>query len=121
MSAIAEQWYVGRECALCGKAISKFSWHDHPPALLDRDRHTVQWNEARPENLQRMLETHLPICWSCHMAETFPRFPESVVDRPWKRGAMGEYIEDEAQEPESTQATIQQRNLLDGRADCSRA
>lgn len=98
VSAMAEQWYAGRDCTLCGKPIGKLSWHDHPPAMADEKRHTVQWNEIQPEDLQKALETHLPICWSCHMAETFRRrFPERVVDRPWKRGAMGEYIgEDEA-------------------------
>ena len=37
VSAIARQWYEGRECVLCGKPISKLSWHGHPPALLDRE------------------------------------------------------------------------------------
>jgi hypothetical protein len=37
------------------------------------------------------------------MAETFRReHPERVVDRPWKRGAMGEFI-DESEETRESQ------------------
>jgi hypothetical protein len=82
VSAIAEQWYAGRACTLCGKPIAGIHWDDQPPALINEEHYTLLWNEVRPENLQQTLETHLPICWSCHMAETFRRrFPARVADR----------------------------------------
>jgi hypothetical protein len=101
--SIAQQWYRGRGCAYCGKPIEKIHWHDHRPALLSPENKTVQWSEIPAEKLPELFETHLPVCWSCHMAETFRReHSERVVDRPWKRGAMGEYVADEPEQtPES--------------------
>jgi hypothetical protein len=100
---IVQQWYRGRACAYCGSPIEKGHWHDHRHALLSPEKKTVQWSEIAAEKLPEVFETHLPVCWSCHMAETFRReHPERIVYRPWKRGAMGEYIADESkQTPES--------------------
>lgn len=79
---IINRWYQGQECVYCHKPFAEIHWHDHPPALLDIDRKTVQWNEVSTEKLQEVLGTHRPVCWSCHMAETFRReHPERVVDR----------------------------------------
>jgi len=92
---IVQQWYRGRACAYCHKPIEEIHWHDHRPALLGPDKKTVQWNDVPPDKLPEVFETHSPVCWSCHMAETFRReHPNDFVDRPWNRGAMGEYIED---------------------------
>ena len=97
--SIAQQWYRGRACAYCGQPIGRIHWHDHRPALLSPEKKTVQWSEIAAEKLPEVFETHLPVCWSCHIAETFRReHPERVVERPWKRGAMGEYIADEPEE-----------------------
>ena len=80
---IINRWYQGQECVHCHKPFGEIHWHDHPPALLNKDRKTVQWNEIRAENLQEALGTHWPVCWSCHIAETFRReHSELVVDRP---------------------------------------
>jgi hypothetical protein len=80
---IMNRWYQGQECWYCHKPFGDIHWHDHPPALLNRDNKTVQWTEIPPENLQKALGTHRPVCWSCHMAESFRReHPEKVVDRP---------------------------------------
>jgi hypothetical protein len=96
---IAQQWYRGRACAYCRKPIEKIHWHDHRPALLSPEKKTVQWSDIPAEKLPEVFETHLPVCWSCHIAETFRReHPERIVDRPWKRGAMGEYLADETEE-----------------------
>lgn len=100
---IAQQWYQGRACAYCGRPIDKIHWHDHRPALLSPEKKTVQWTDIPADRLPALFETHLPVCWSCHVAETFRReHPERVVDRPWNRGAMGEYLADE---PEQTPAS----------------
>jgi hypothetical protein len=80
---IINRWYEGQTCVYCHKAFGEIHWHDHPPALLNSEHKTVQWNEIRTENLQDALKTHQPVCWSCHMAETFRReHAELVVDRP---------------------------------------
>src|SRR5262245_18646713 len=102
--SIAQQWYRGRTCAYCRKPIEEIQWHNHRPALLGPDKKTVQWSEIPAEKLPEVFETHLPVCWSCHIAETFRReYPERVVDRPWKRGAMGEYIADEPKQASESQ------------------
>lgn len=80
---IINQWYEGQNCAYCHKPFGEIHWHDHPPALLDNDLKTVQWNEIPAEKLQEVLSTHWPVCWNCHIAESFRReHPELVVDRP---------------------------------------
>jgi hypothetical protein len=105
--SIAQQWYRGRACAYCREPIEKIHWHDHRPALLSPEKKTVQWSEIPAEKLPDVFETHLPVCWSCHIAETFRReHPERIVDRPWKRGALGEYIADEPEETPEHQAAI---------------
>lgn len=92
---IVQQWYRGRSCAYCQKPIEHVDWHDHQPALLGPDKKTIQWTDAPAEKLPEIFETHLPVCWSCHMAETFRReHPGEFVDRPWERGPMGEYTEE---------------------------
>jgi len=104
--SIVQQWYRGRACAYCHQPIEKLQWHDHRPALLSPGKKTVQWSEIPADRLPEVLGTHLPVCWSCHIAETFRReHPERIVDRPWKRGAMGECLADEPEELSEPQPT----------------
>jgi hypothetical protein len=80
---IMSQWYQGQKCVYCHKPFGEIHWHDHPPALLNRNRETVEWNAIPAEKLQEALGTCRPVCWSCHIAETVRReHPEMVVDRP---------------------------------------
>jgi hypothetical protein len=109
---IVQQWYRGRTCAYCREPIEKIYWHDHRPALLSPEKKTVQWSEIPAEKLPEVFETHLPVCWSCHIAETFRReHPERIVDRPWKRGAMGEYIPDEPEQTVTEQVRQRQSDM----------
>jgi len=79
---IINNWYQGQECSYCHKPFTEILWHDHPPALRDKNGKTFQWNEVRAENLHEMFATHSPVCWDCHIAETFRReHPDMVVDR----------------------------------------
>jgi hypothetical protein len=80
---IVSDWYRGRTCAYCHKPFLELNWHDHRPALVSPEGRTVQWSEVAPEKLPELFQTHLPVCWSCHIAETFRReHPERVVDVP---------------------------------------
>lgn len=80
---IINQWYEGQECVFCHKPFAKIHWHDHPPALLDANHRTVEWDQIPAEKLQETLGTSWPVCWNCHVAQTFRReHPELVVDRP---------------------------------------
>jgi len=83
VSTIVDNWYQGKSCAYCHKPFGAIHWHDHPPALVDRERKTIQWNEVPVNRLQEVMSSHLPVCWNCHIAESFRReHPELVVDRP---------------------------------------
>jgi hypothetical protein len=80
---IISEWYQGRQCAYCREVFGKMKWHDSPQALMDSDRRTFLWSDVPAESLPDVLRTHQPVCWNCHMAETFRReHPELVMDQP---------------------------------------
>jgi hypothetical protein len=84
---ILTKWYDGKKCALCGKPFGEINWLDHKPALMSPERLTTEWSDVPTEQIPKVLASHMPVCWNCHIAETFRhRYPELVVDRPWKPG-----------------------------------
>jgi hypothetical protein len=87
--AMLTDFYAGRSCALCGREIGEIHWHDHKPALLrPEDRRTFEWRDIAPEALPGVLAAHLPVCWNCHIAESFRlEHPELVLDRESKSAA----------------------------------
>ena len=93
-------WYRGRVCVYCHKPFHDLHWHDHRPALLGPDRKTAQWSDVPAEKLPEIFETCAPVCWSCHIAETFRReYPGRFVDRPGNRrptGGLRTHKKDEA-------------------------
>jgi hypothetical protein len=79
------EWYADARCALCGRAIGEIHWIDRKPGLLTPDSKTIDWSEIVPEELPTILTTHKPICWNCHVAESFlRRYPDRVVQDPRK-------------------------------------
>ena len=79
---IVSKWYEGKTCAFCRKPIGPLHHLDHAPALLGPDHKTAEWKEFRPQQLPEIMRTHRPVCWNCHVAETFRRtHPELVVNR----------------------------------------
>jgi hypothetical protein len=79
---IVSHWYEGQTCALCGKRIGRLKRLDHAPALVDADRMTTEWRSFRPEELPRVFSKYRPVCWDCHVTETFRReHPELVIER----------------------------------------
>ncbi len=78
-------WYEGSACVLCGKPLGESRWPEHKPALMSRDHKTTEWGEVPPERLPEVFSNHWPVCWNCHIAESFRRrFPDLVIDNPWK-------------------------------------
>ncbi|HEX6186356.1 MAG TPA: hypothetical protein VFZ44_20870 [Pyrinomonadaceae bacterium] len=79
-------FFAGESCALCHKPIGELRWDEHKPALLRLyDRRTFECRELPPETLPFALDAHLPVCWDCHIAESFRReHPELVTDRDSK-------------------------------------
>jgi len=77
------RWYAGKTCSYCGKPFGLVHWHDHKPALLALDGRTVEWSQVPPEQVPEALDHDRPVCWNCHIVETFRReHPDLVVDRP---------------------------------------
>jgi hypothetical protein len=80
---ILSDWYVGKACFYCGRPFGTIHWHDHEPALLGPSGTTVAWKQVPVERMLEMLFSYRPICWSCHVAESFRReHPHLVADRP---------------------------------------
>jgi hypothetical protein len=77
------KWYEGKSCVFCHKPIGPLQHLDHAPALLGPDFRTAEWKGIRPEQLPEVFATHQPVCWNCHIAESFRRLhPNLVTDRP---------------------------------------
>ena len=85
MRVMLQKWYSDKTCAVCGKSLSQTEWLEHKPAVLGPDGKTAEWFEYEPAKVPEVMATHRPVCWDCHIAETFRRQrPDLVVDRPWK-------------------------------------
>jgi hypothetical protein len=78
---IVAEWYAGRRCALCGKALAATDVWPNAPALMGPDGRTVMWCDVQVASLPETFRTHRPICWNCHIAETLRReHPELVIE-----------------------------------------
>ena len=83
VQAIAADWYTGKSCVYCQSAIDDIVWHERPPALRAPDGTTRDWKSVAPHQLPDVLATHLPVCWRCHVTESFRRdHVEWVIERP---------------------------------------
>jgi hypothetical protein len=85
---ILAKWHQDKLCVFCRKPFELFG---HNLALLDpTSGETVECTAVPPEKLSGTLASHAPVCWNCHIVETFRRMrPELVVDRPWREDATG--------------------------------
>ena len=82
LRSILQRWYDGKVCVLCSRPIGEIHWSDNKPGLMGPDREILGWERLQPEQIGSVLATHRPVCFDCHVAETFRRrFPELVVDR----------------------------------------
>jgi len=79
---LVSKWYEGKSCVFCRKPIGPLHHIDHAPALLGPDFKTREWKGIAPEQLPEVFSTHQPVCWNCHVTESFRRLhPELVTDR----------------------------------------
>jgi len=87
--ALLADFYEGRSCVFCRKPFGELRWGAHKPALLSPyDRRTFVCRDLPAEALPFALDTYLPVCWDCHIAETFRReHPDLVTDRDSKLAA----------------------------------
>ncbi len=79
---IVSRWFDTKICVYCAKPIAARSVGHHA-ALLGPDGRTREWPDVPAVRLLESLRTDLPVCWDCHVAQTFRReHPEWVTDRP---------------------------------------
>jgi len=91
---VATHWYEGKQCVYCHKPIQRLHHLDRSPALLDDEWKTAEWKHIPAQNLPSEFSRGLPVCWSCHMTETFLReHADLAISRPWEKcGPLGEYV-----------------------------
>ena len=88
--SILQRWYAGKYCVFCHRPFGDIHWPDHKPAARLTTGQTIQWAEIRPAELPVVLADSLPVCWSCHIAETFRRqHRDLVLDDPPARPHAG--------------------------------
>jgi hypothetical protein len=79
---VLAEWYLGKPCASCGQPFGEISWAAQKPALILADKVSVDWSRIPAEKLPETLQTALPVCFACHMANTLVRErPDLVTDR----------------------------------------
>ena len=79
---ILTQWYEGKNCALCGKAIGEIQWADNKPALLNAKGQTVDWSDVPAADIPDVLASHQPVCWNCEVVNRMlGEHEDLVVDR----------------------------------------
>jgi hypothetical protein len=74
-------WYRGADCVACHKEIPELRASDDMPALETPDGRTIEWSEVKLEDLPQVLETHRPVCRSCHANSFRAQFPDIVAVR----------------------------------------
>ncbi len=83
---IVTDWYKGKACVICGKALDHVDWYERKPALMGPDHHCLLWQDVPADQLPRVLGDHAPLCWNCYIAESFRELhPELVLDNPWRQ------------------------------------
>jgi len=87
------KWYRGKNCAFCWRPFGEVELIDHKPALLNREGVTVEWAAIPITTVNEAMATYQPVCWNCHIAQTFRReHTDMVVERPARqRKAAGRF------------------------------
>jgi hypothetical protein len=80
--SVLTKWYRGKKCAFCEHRFEEIDLIDHKPALLTPEGVTVEWAEVAIEAVKEAMATYQPVCWNCHIAQTFyHEHPDLVVER----------------------------------------
>jgi hypothetical protein len=80
--SVLMKWYRGKKCAFCKRPFNGVEFTDHKPALFNPEGFTVEWAAIPISAVNEAMATYLPVCWNCHVAQTFRReHPDLVVER----------------------------------------
>lgn len=66
---ILSEWYEGRMCFYWHTPFGRSDMIDDKPALMSPEFKTIGWTEISPEQLPVILDTHVPVCQRCHLAQ----------------------------------------------------
>jgi hypothetical protein len=51
----------------------------------------VRWSDVLLDDVRNVLETHLPVCWNCYIAQSFRLdHPDLITFRPWRERISGD-------------------------------
>jgi hypothetical protein len=79
---LLKRFFDGKECAVCKRAIPPVRTGPKPGLLNPSTHETYSWDQIPHDNLSSLLETQVPLCPACQVAESFrQRHPDLVVDR----------------------------------------
>lgn len=80
---VLTKWYLNRKCVFCQRPFEKIDLLDHEPALFTPEGITVDLADIPMSDVHEVMATYQPVCWSCHIAQTFcHERPDLVVERP---------------------------------------
>ncbi|HUP45836.1 MAG TPA: hypothetical protein VM779_10020 [Thermoanaerobaculia bacterium] len=71
VKTVVSRWYDGKSCVYCGQPVEKIVWHERPAALRSPRGVSMEWKDVHPEELPNVFATHQPVCWRCHILESF--------------------------------------------------
>jgi hypothetical protein len=67
---------------MCDVELHETTRTKHHVALLEPGGVTREWVDVPVDRLRIALLTSLPVCWNCHVAETFRRtHPDLITER----------------------------------------
>jgi hypothetical protein len=79
IQAIVADWYLGKSCVMCRRAIGAIVWHEAPPAVLKEDGTTSEWKDIPIQNLPAIFRTSKPLCWYCNNVAELERLNPALI------------------------------------------
>jgi len=81
--SVLTKWYRGKQCAFCQRPFGEIDLVDRKPALFTPEGVTVEWAEVPMSSVSHAMATYQPVCWNCHIAQTFyHEHLDLVIERP---------------------------------------
>jgi hypothetical protein len=83
LHTLVTAWYAAKQCHFCARDIGEIVWHERPPAFQLPNGTTREWKDVAPQELPKLFAHAMPVCWACHVVESFRReHPRMVIERP---------------------------------------
>jgi hypothetical protein len=80
--SVLTKWYRGQKCVFCERRFEEIDLLEHKPALFTPKGITGEWAEVAIAAVKEAMATYQPVCWNCHIAQTFyDEHPDLVVER----------------------------------------